>query len=66
MSLVPCNALCPCGSGLKYKRCCIDRESELARRANALGVLSVLGSLFPLMRPCGGDFEEWLTAHGDA
>ncbi len=63
MSLVPRNAPCPCGSGLKYKRCCIDREPELARKARALGILSMLGTLFPLMRPCGGDCEEWLAAH---
>lgn len=27
------NDLCPCGSGTKYKRCCLDRESGLSRRA---------------------------------
>lgn len=26
------NALCPCGSGRKYKRCCWDRVRELERR----------------------------------
>jgi hypothetical protein len=63
MALVPRNAPCPCGSGLKYKRCCIDRERELVRRAEALVVLGGLASLFPLMRPCGGELEEWLAAH---
>jgi SEC-C motif len=24
------NAPCPCGSGLKYKRCCLRREDEVA------------------------------------
>jgi hypothetical protein len=24
------NVLCPCGSGLKYKRCCLRREDEIA------------------------------------
>ena len=63
MSLVPPNAPCPCGSGLKYKRCCLNRERELVRNADALEVLSGLGALFPLMRPCGGDLESWLAAH---
>ena len=63
MALVPRNAPCPCGSGLKYKRCCLDRERELARRADALEVLGGLASLFPLMRPSGGELEEWLAAH---
>ena len=63
MALVPRNAPCPCGSGLKYKRCCLDRERELARRADALEVLGGLAALFPLMRPCGGELEEWLAAH---
>src|SRR6266566_1340641 len=63
MALVPRNAPCPCGSGLKYKRCCLDRERELARTADALEVLGGLASLFPLMRPCGGELEEWLAAH---
>ena len=63
MAVVPRNAPCPCGSGLKYKRCCLDRERELARRADALEVLGGLAALFPLMRPCGGELEEWLAAH---
>jgi hypothetical protein len=57
------NAPCPCGSGIKYKRCCIARERELERQADALEVLVGLGSLFPLMRPCGGGFEPWLASH---
>ena len=63
MSRIARNAPCPCGSGVKYKRCCSSRERELAREADALEVLVGLGSLFPLMRPCGGDFEPWLAAH---
>jgi SEC-C motif len=57
------NEPCPCGSGIKFKRCCLGREGELERRADALEVLAGLGSLFPLMRPCGGEFEPWLAAH---
>jgi hypothetical protein len=60
------NAPCPCGSGLKFKRCCIGREDALERRADALEVLDGLGSLFPLMRPCGGELEPWLAARATA
>ncbi len=27
------NASCPCGSGLKYKRCCVDRKQAVAEIA---------------------------------
>ena len=29
------NEICPCGSGRKYKRCCLEREEERARGLNA-------------------------------
>ena len=63
MSRYERNAPCPCGSGLKFKRCCIGREDALERRADALEVLAGLGSFFPLMRPCGGELETWLAEH---
>jgi SEC-C motif len=65
MSLVPRNAPCPCGSGLKYRRCCLDREPELLRRAEALEVLAGLGSLFPLLRPDSPKLEAWLDARDE-
>jgi SEC-C motif len=63
VSLVPRNALCPCGSGRKYKRCCIEREADLARRADAVEVLVGLPGLFPLLRPADAVFEAWAAAH---
>jgi hypothetical protein len=63
MALVPRNASCPCGSGRKYKKCCIDREAELLRRAEALEELVALGTLFPLLRPDSDEFELWASAH---
>ena len=30
----PRNALCPCGSGRKFKRCCLRREDGLSAQAN--------------------------------
>jgi hypothetical protein len=60
MSAFPRNAPCPCGSGLKYKRCCIGRERELLERAAALEEVLALPSVSPLLRPCEGAFEAWL------
>ncbi|HZL19605.1 MAG TPA: SEC-C domain-containing protein [Polyangia bacterium] len=35
MSLVPRNAPCPCGSGIKYKKCCLSREARAGERGLA-------------------------------
>src|SRR5213593_3983966 len=66
MALVPRNASCPCGSGRKYKKCCIDREAELLRRAEALEELVALGAFFPLLRPDSEEFELLATKHATA
>src|SRR4051812_13727897 len=66
MALVSRNVPCPCGSGLKYKRCCIDRERELGRCAEALEELLALPSLFPLLRPADDAFERWAEEHAGA
>ena len=63
MALIGRNERCPCGSGKKYKRCCIERESELVRQADAIEVLLALPTLFPLLRPLDGEFEQWLAEH---
>ncbi len=63
MSLHPRNAPCPCGSGRKYKKCCLEREPELRRRAEALEELVALPTLFPLLRPVDADFERWASKH---
>jgi SEC-C motif-containing protein len=60
------NEPCPCGSGVKFKRCCIGRERELERREDALEVLVGLGTFFPLVRPCGGELEPWLATHASS
>jgi hypothetical protein len=31
------NAQCPCGSGKKYKRCCLDSDREIRVRARSIG-----------------------------
>jgi hypothetical protein len=50
------NAPCPCGSGLKYKRCCL----EDATRLETLAVAASLPMLFPLLRPQSEAFEAWV------
>lgn len=32
MTKIGRNDLCPCGSGRKYKRCCLEKEAEMSRR----------------------------------
>jgi len=59
ISLVPRNSPCLCGSGKKYKRCCLDRERELPRKCDALEELVGLGSMFPLLRPDCPEFDAW-------
>lgn len=48
------NAPCPCGSGLKYKKCHGQTRSEqwaTRRRLEALAEVHDLGALFPFLRP---------------
>lgn len=59
MALHGRNEPCPCGSGRKYKRCCLDREQELIRRAGALEEAKTMALLFPRLRPLGEEFEAW-------
>ncbi len=33
------NTLCPCGSGKKYKNCCLDKKSTAGRSQLVLGAL---------------------------
>ncbi len=42
------NAPCPCGSGKKYKHCCLNKKNALSRRQKLLYsgfVLLVIGAL---------------------
>ncbi len=59
MALARRNDPCPCGSGRKYKRCCIERKAELRRRAEAIEDLLGLATLFPVLRPLDAAFERW-------
>jgi hypothetical protein len=63
VSRISRNASCPCGSGLKYKRCCLDRKRELervvTRQAEALDEILALPTFFPLGRADSPEFEAW-------
>ena len=60
------NAPCPCGSALEYKRCCLERDRELEREAEALEEVLALPSVFPLLRPLDPRFEAWVGSVGEA
>jgi hypothetical protein len=57
------NDPCPCGSGRKFKRCCIDTWAATAEVAEEL---FSLGAMFPLLRPRGDAFERWLSENATA
>ena len=42
------NESCPCGSGLKYKRCCLEKDQQQGRRSRipGLGQIPGVGVLF--------------------
>jgi hypothetical protein len=71
------NDPCPCGSGRKYKRCCLGREAEhdkfaAALEASALPLLSRLAKFAenamrtPLDAVARADFPFWRTVLDDA
>lgn len=64
MTLAGRNDPCPCGSGRKYKRCCIEREPELRRQAEAIEDLLALATLYPVLRPLDSAFEQWAGESG--
>jgi hypothetical protein len=37
MTKIGRNDLCPCGSGRKYKRCCLEKDAELSRAELSAG-----------------------------
>ena len=57
-SAVGRNEPCPCGSGKKYKKCCLPRDQELQRAAQA----STSTSSAPLAAPAG---ESPVILEGD-
>jgi hypothetical protein len=65
MSEIGRNVPCPCGSGLKYKRCCLRREDEVALDvARAEGVWGRMQSW--ALKRYGDELGESLKEHMDA
>ena len=64
------NAPCPCGSGLKYKRCCaLKREPLLSRTGLILVVALVVGAAAALILAVttgqsGAPGQVWSQEHG--
>jgi hypothetical protein len=55
------NEPCPCGSGLKAKRCCGTQAAaeRLERSSEALGEALTLATHFPRLRPQGDELNRW-------
>ncbi len=55
------NDACPCGSGLKVKRCCgVDGVRQQAQPVSgAAAELFDLAYLFPRYRPASAEFDDW-------
>jgi hypothetical protein len=54
--------LCPCGSGRKYKKCCLRGDEDLARQANAARRSEVIERIEPAPASVGNTIGE--DAHG--
>lgn len=50
------NDPCPCGSGVKYKRCCLDSDQE--REVRKMFIQDVLGDLEPALEAFSTHFPE--------
>ncbi len=66
------NAPCPCGSGKKYKNCCLDKKTSMTVFQKLLAVLFVLiigggliavVSAFRSQEPSSGPAKVWSEEH---
>jgi hypothetical protein len=74
MSAIGRNAACPCGSGLKYKRCCAlkTKDASLANRiALSLVAVMLIGGAIVLLTSLSdagnartGPTRVWSAEHG--
>lgn len=69
MAKIGRNEPCPCGSGLKYKQCCLQRDQGMTTRSRLLaliiGVVLVAGAIVALT--WDSDTEQrrvWSEEHG--
>lgn len=63
------NDPCPCGSGLKYKQCCLDRPGTASLRTRLLMALAILvllaGAILAFFHDGdGGTRRVWSPEHG--
>jgi len=53
MAAIGRNAPCPCGSGKKYKRCCLLKEQQLSWKSRfaiaVIGLILLIGAVTALM-----------------
>lgn len=52
------NAACPCGSGKKYKRCCLPRDRETAAQRRDQAAPEEFSSLSPIVVLDDDDLEQ--------
>jgi len=69
------NEPCPCGSGKKFKQCCLAKQSQKEDRRKAVGIWLLLGILLVMLltvlaifvpdgEPSGGPNRVWDPEHG--
>ncbi|MDP6373446.1 MAG: SEC-C metal-binding domain-containing protein, partial [Vicinamibacterales bacterium] len=64
------NAPCPCGSGKKYKKCCLSKDSGMSSRtAMVLFALLMIGGAIGIVVAVTGDAgpptnRVWSPEHG--
>lgn len=65
------NEPCPCGSGRKYKQCCLRKSARMSRGQKALAWLigavlaaGLIGILMSVTGPQTDSGMEWSEEHG--
>lgn len=69
MAKIGRNDPCPCGSGLKYKQCCLQRQQGMSPRmrlvAALIGLVLVTGAVLALFWDPGTEQRRvWSEEHG--
>lgn len=69
MAKIGRNEPCPCGSGLKYKQCCLQRNQGMTLRSRLLalfiGAVLVAGAILALTWESGTEQRRvWSEEHG--
>lgn len=69
MAKIGRNDPCPCGSGRKYKHCCLNSERGIGTRTRLLvviiGLILVAGAILAVAWEPGGETRRvWSEEHG--